>query len=88
MTRLWWKLSADIFSVNLAAQRVIGLRLAKLAKGGPAANRESRRMVAEKIGASTEAMVALATGGSIQSIVQRTGAIVRANERRLTKARR
>jgi hypothetical protein len=87
MPDMWWTLPADIFSTSLAAQRVISLRVAKLAKGGPAANRESRLMVAEKIGASAEAMAVLATGGSIQSVVRRYGAIVRANERRLKNKR-
>ena len=61
--RQWWKLSTDLALAGFEAQRVIALRLAKLAAGGPAADREARRMVTEKIAASTEAAATLATGG-------------------------
>jgi hypothetical protein len=79
----WWKLSSDLAFAGMDAQRVIGLRLAKLAKGGPAAQRESRRMVVEKIAASTEAFAALASGRSPDSILRRYRTIMRANEKRL-----
>jgi hypothetical protein len=83
----WWKLSSDLAFAGMEAQRVVALRLAKIAKGGPAAERESRRMVAEKIGASAEAAVALASGRSPQSIVRRYRTIMRANEKRLRAGR-
>lgn len=80
----WWKLSTDMGLTSMNAQRVIALRLAKLAKGGPAAHREARRMIVEKVAASPEASVALVAGRSSHSIIRRYHTIVRANERRLT----
>ncbi len=87
MVTNWWKLSSDLALANLEAQRVIALRLAKLAKGGPAAQRESRRMVVEKIAASAEAGLALAAGRTPQSVLRRYRTIMRANGKRLAKAR-
>jgi hypothetical protein len=79
----WMKLSSDMMMANLQAQRVIGLRMMKLARGGPAAEIESRRMVSEKITAATDASIALATGKSPESVVRRYRAVMSANERRL-----
>ena len=84
MRNNWWKLSTDLAFAGLQAQHVIGLRLAKLSKGGPAAQRESRRMVVEKIAASTEAFAALASGRSPDSVIRRYRTIMRANEKRLS----
>jgi hypothetical protein len=81
----WMKLSSDIMRANFQAQRVIGLRMMKLAKGGPAAEIESRRMVTEKFTAAMEAAAALAVGKSANSVVRRYRAIMRANERRLNR---
>ena len=83
----WWKLSSDLTMANLEAQRVIGLRLAKLAKGGAAANREARRMVVEKVAAHAEMTIALASGKSPQSVLRRYRTIMRANGKRLSKSR-
>jgi len=79
----WLKLSTDLAIANFDAQQVIALRLAKIAKGGPAAHREARRMVIEKVAASAEAGLAIAAGRPVGSIVRRYGTIVRANKRRL-----
>ncbi len=81
----WWKLASDITMAGFDAQRVIALRLARLSGGGPKAEREARQMVMEKIAASTEAAVTLAAGGSPQAVVTRYRAIMRANEKRLSK---
>jgi hypothetical protein len=83
----FWKLSAQLAFANLEAQHVIALRVAKLAKGGPAAQREARRMVVEKIAASAEAGLALAAGKSPQSVVRRYRTIMRANTKRLRSRR-
>jgi len=83
----WWKLSSDLAFAGMEAQGVIALRMMKLARGGPAAEREARRMVAEKIGASAEAAVALASGRSPDSVVRRTRTVIRANKKRLSKRR-
>ena len=81
----WMKLSSEMMLANLEAQRVIGLRLAKLARGGADAERESRRMVTEKVTAGAEAAMALATGKSPRSVVRRYRTIMRANKRRLSQ---
>lgn len=70
---------------NLEAQRVIGLRIAKLALGGPAAQLEARRMIVEKLKASADASVALASGQTPQSVLRRYRTIMRANAKRLAK---
>jgi hypothetical protein len=81
---MWWKLSCDIAAANLQAQRVIALRLMKLAEGGPAAQEEAEMMVSEKLAASAEAAVSLASGNSVESVVRRYSAIMLANEKRLS----
>jgi hypothetical protein len=81
----WVKLSSDLILAQFEAQRVIALRLAKLADGGAQAEFESRRMVTEKFTANIEAVAALATGKSPRAIVRRYRAIMRANERRLSQ---
>jgi hypothetical protein len=78
------KLSSEVMLANFEAQRVISLRLAKLARGGQAAEKESRRMVTEKLTAGTAAAAALATGKSPHSVVRRYRTIMRANKRRLS----
>jgi hypothetical protein len=83
----WWKLSMNVAAAGLEAQQVVALRLAKLAKGGPAAEKEAHKMVTEKIAAHTEAALTLAMGGSPASVVRRYRSIVRANNKRL-KGRR
>lgn len=80
-----WKLSREVTFANLAAQRVIGLRMAKLAQGGAGAHREARRMVVEKVAASAEAAAAIMAGKPPHSIIRRYRSIVRANERRLRR---
>jgi hypothetical protein len=72
-------------------QRVIALRMIRLACGGPLAQTEARRMVAEKAAAFGEAqtalMTALVTGGSLEAAAVKAYApyrrTVRANSRRL-----
>ncbi len=87
MVTNWWKLSSDLAMANLEAQRVIALRLAKLAKGDVAAKLEARRMIVEKIAASAEASMAIAAGRTPQSVLRRHRAIMRANGKRLAKVR-
>jgi hypothetical protein len=79
------KLSAELMMAQFEAQRVISLRLAKLARGGAAAETESHRMVTEKLTAAAEATAALATGQSPRSVVRRYRTIMRANQRRLNR---
>lgn len=85
---MWWSVYADVFFANLEAQRVIALRLHKLATGGAAANFEAQKMITEKVAASAEAAAILATGGSVRKVVRRYRTIIRGNEKRLTRKRR
>jgi len=60
----WPKLMFDAFDLGLSANAVIALRLAKLARGGAAAQSESKRMVAEKITAAAQAGASAAVLGA------------------------
>ena len=80
----WWKLGMDTTMLVLESQAVIGLRMAKLAAGGTAAQAEAQRMVGEKIAAAGEAAMLIAAGGSTQRVVSGYRRKVRANRRRLT----
>jgi hypothetical protein len=86
----WLGLSFDIWRAGLEAQQVVGLRLAKLARGGASATAETNRMVSEKLAAAVEAQQAAATAlltGKAGQIPARTVALyrrkVRANRKRL-----
>jgi hypothetical protein len=65
------------------AHSVVGLRLRKIALGGPSALAEAQYMFAEKTTAMSEAALMLITGGSVQTVVSRLRSYVRANEARL-----
>jgi hypothetical protein len=84
---MWWKFSSDLWTANLEAQRVIALRLHKLAMGGSPAREEAQRMVSEKVLASVEAATTVAAGGSPQKVLRRYRTIMRANTKRLSKKR-
>jgi len=85
---MWWKFYSDIAAANLEAQRVIALRLMKLAAGGPAAQKEGQKMVDEKIAASLEVAKTLARGGAPQTVLKRYLTIMKANARRLAAPKR
>lgn len=85
---MWWQFYADLASANFEAQRVITLRLMKLAQGGPAARREVRKMISEKLLANAEAATTLATGGSVSKVLRRYRTVTRANGKRLAKSNR
>lgn len=57
----WGKLLADSMQLGFNANRVIALRLAKLARGDAAAMAESKSMVEEKVKAAIDANIAAAT---------------------------
>lgn len=82
---MWWKFSQDLFLANLEAQRVIALRMRKLAKGGKSAEVEAHRMVSEKILAASEAALTLSMGGKPAKVMRRYRSLMRANARRLNK---
>jgi hypothetical protein len=84
----WLDLTLNTAFLGLETQRVVGLRLMKLAAGGTAAQTEAQLMVTEKMAAFAEAAVTLATGGSAHKVLRRYRTHVRANERRLSRRRR
>jgi hypothetical protein len=86
MFRNWMRLTNDAVLLGFDIQRVIGLRLMKLARGGRAAETEALRMVTEKTNALAEAGMTLARGGSAGTVIRRYRTHVRANKRRLLKS--
>ena len=89
----WVGISADAWRLGLEASSVIGLRLFRIAAGGPAAETEARRMVSEKVAAGAALQFKVLTGGlgySPAGAAARTLAHyrrrVRANRRRLQKS--
>ena len=68
----------------LEAQKVIEMRLVRIAWGGSEAHAEMQSMVSEKIGAAIEAAGTLMMGGSPESIVARYREHVAANTKRLS----
>jgi len=88
MVRNWFDLTMQSALLGFEAQRVIALRLMKLAAGGAAAELEAQRMVTEKVAAFMEASSTLATGGSHGKVLRRYRSHVRANERRLSRPRK
>lgn len=77
------ELSFQTILLGMEAQSVIGLRLGKLAQGGPAAFIEAHDMVAEKAAAVVETTATFFGGGSVGTVVRRYRALVQANEARL-----
>ena len=67
----------------LEAQKVIELRLVKLAWGGPDACDEAHLMASEKISAAVEAAGTLMLGGSFEAVIARYREYVAANTERL-----
>jgi len=67
----------------MESNRVIALRMVKLAAGGPAARLEAARMTSEKISEAFGAAVTLSAGGSPAKVIKRYRFRVAANARRL-----
>jgi hypothetical protein len=86
MFKNWMRVTNDAVMLGLEAQRVIGLRLMKLSRGGSVAEAEVWRMITEKTSALAEAGMTLARGGSAQTVIRRYRTHVRANKRRLSKS--
>ncbi|WP_279292746.1 hypothetical protein [Methylobacterium goesingense] len=70
----------------LEAQKVVELRLVRLAWGGREGRDEMQSMVAEKIEAAMEAAGTLMMGGSPETVIARYREHVAANTKRLTAA--
>lgn len=68
------------------AQKVIELRLVRLAWGGREGRDEMQSMVAEKIDAAIEAAGTLMMGGSPETVIARYREHVAANTKRLSAA--
>jgi hypothetical protein len=83
-----WKSWFELTMLSFEAQSVIGLRLMRLAGGGPLAQDEIEWMISEKIGAAIAATTALATGGSASAVIEIYRKAVRKNEHRLGSRRR
>ena len=66
------------------AQKVIELRLVRLAWGGQEARDEAHSMVSEKISAAIEATNTLMLGGSPETVIARYREHVANNTKRLT----
>ena len=81
----WLKLTSDMALLGLDAQRVIGLRLLRIAAGGRGAHVERGRMVTEKIAAAQVAAATLMAGGSPERVVRRYRTHVRQNKTRLSR---
>ena len=78
------------FSIALLAiesNHVIALRCAKLARGGAAAGPELTRMITEKMQEGAAAAQTLMTGGSHETVIAGYRKRVKANARRLNRAR-
>lgn len=89
----WLALSAQTALLGWEAQRVIALRLMRIAGGGARGHAEAQRMVTEKLAAAVEAQAAVAAsaiaGGSTRGVAKKVlgvyGKRVRANRRRLSR---
>jgi hypothetical protein len=93
----WLALSAQAALIGWEAQRVIALRLIRIAGGGARGRAEAQRMMTEKLAAAVEAQAAVAAGaiagGSMRGAGPRAakralgvyGKRVRANRRRLSR---
>lgn len=79
----WINLATSTALLAIESQEVIALRMAKLAKGDRAAQREAQVMVHEKFVAFGEAFAKTARGDSSKSVVALYRKKVRANRVRL-----
>jgi hypothetical protein len=74
----------SLMMLAFEAQRVIELRLIRLAWGGSEGLAEAQSMVIEKVHAASEAMNTLMTGGSPETVIARYREHVAFNTKRLT----
>ena len=81
----WMTLAFEMARLQAEANTVIALRMMRFMQGGKIAEREARRMVAEKGFAMAEATMMLATGGSAKKAVRRVRSRVSNNRRRLSR---
>jgi hypothetical protein len=92
MDSKWVGVAMDSYLLSLEASCVVWLRWQRLLLGGAVAQRESRRMVTEKVVAGMALVPALAASGALGSAeavangtLAHYGKAVRSNRRRLTR---
>jgi hypothetical protein len=81
------RLGFDAWSLGAEASMVMGLRAMKMAAGGPAAETEARKMVAEKIDAGLQLQTLAMTGG-LGATPQRAARATMSHYRRKVSANR
>ncbi|MDB5715070.1 MAG: hypothetical protein JWO15_2467 [Sphingomonadales bacterium] len=86
----WIRAGFDTWALGVEASTVVGLRLAKVARGGKAAEDELNLMIAEKLKAASELQIAEMTGrleasplAGTKKVLRHYRAKVSANCRRL-----
>jgi hypothetical protein len=84
----WIRLTSSMMLLGFEAQRVVLLRLIRIAAGGAHAQAEISRMVPEKVFATVRAIGMVTLGRSPESVVRHYRSRVRANERRLSRRKR
>lgn len=73
-----------VVSLALESSEVIGLRVARLARGGSEAQHEAHLILSEKMGAVFEIAATLLSGATAAHVVDRIRDQVTANARRLS----
>jgi hypothetical protein len=86
----WTKAGWDAWTLGMESSAVIGLRVARIAMGGPGASAEASRMMLEKLDSAVELQTALVTGrlgatplASTQKTLRHYRRKVKANRKRL-----
>ena len=74
----------SLMMLAFEAQRVVELRMVRLAWGGEEGRAEAQSMVIEKMQAAGEAMTTLMMGGSPETVIARYREHVAFNTKRLT----
>ena len=87
-----FSLGLDAWSLYFEASTVIGLRMMKMAAGGPGADKEMALMIGEKVQSAIELQMEGATGrlgttpaGAANKVVRHYKRKVGANKRRLSR---
>jgi hypothetical protein len=75
----------QLFKLAIDSNKVIALRLMKIAKGGRGAKFETKRMVSEKIAAALQASTTMMTGGGASKVIKQYRKRVASNVKRLSK---
>ena len=89
----WLEIGFDAYALALESSAVIGLRVLKMAQGGPGTQAEAHRMVSEKVAAAASLQAKALTGGlgatpesASASAIAHYRRIVAANHRRLSQS--